>query len=281
LKLDSLGRVELMSALEERYQIEIDEAAFTSATTLRDIENLIDGEMKEQTAPYPYPKWTQRFPLTWIRAFLFYLIILPITHMMSRMRAEGSAHLDELSGPVLYVANHITLADHALVLAALPVRLRHRLAIAMEGERLREWLYPPEGTGAFTRLRWLAQYLLVTTFFHVFPLPKQSGFRRSFAYAGECIDRGDSVLVFPEGERAPRGEMQPAPFKSGIGLLAKELNVAVVPVKIHGLYELKRRKQYFAPPGLVRVVFGEPVKFDANAKPIEITHELERRINAL
>ncbi|MGH9959234.1 MAG: AMP-binding protein, partial [Pyrinomonadaceae bacterium] len=36
LKLDSLGRIELLSALEERYQIEIDEAAFTAATTLGD-----------------------------------------------------------------------------------------------------------------------------------------------------------------------------------------------------------------------------------------------------
>lgn len=281
LKLDSLGRVELMSALEERYQIEIDEAAFTAATTLRDIEKLIDGEIKEQVAPYPYPKWTRKFPLTWIRMALFYLVILPITRAMSRMRVSGSAHLDELTGPVLFVANHITLADHALVLAALPARLRRRLAIAMEGERLREWLYPPEDTSWLTRLRWLAQYVLVTTFFHVFPLPKQSGFRRSFAYAGECVERGDSVLVFPEGERAPRGEMQPGRFKSGIGLLAQELDIPVVPIRLHGLYELKRRRQYFAPPGMVRVVFGEPVKFDARSKPTEITQELERRIAAL
>lgn len=281
LKLDSLGRVELLSALEERYQIEIDEAAFTAATTLRDIEKLIDVGGETRTAPYPYPKWTRRFPITWIRVVLFYLIILPITHAMSRMSVAGRIHLDELASPVLFVANHVTLADHALVLAALPARLRHRLAIAMEGERLREWLYPPEETVWFTRLRWLAQYVLVTTFFHVFPLPKRSGFRRSFAYAGECIDRGDSVLVFPEGERAARGQEELSPFKSGIGLLAKELNVQVVPVKLKGLYELKRRKQYFASPGMVRVVFGEPVRFDARSEPTEIARELERRIAAL
>lgn len=281
LKLDSLGRVELLSALEERYQIEIDEAAFTAATNLHDIEKLIDAGGEARTAPYPYPKWTRRFPLTWIRAVLFYLIILPITYAMSRMRVGGRIHLDTLASPVLFVANHVTLADHALILAALPARLRHRLAIAMEGERLREWLYPPEETDCLTRLRWLAQYALVTTFFHVFPLPKQSGFRRSFAYAGECIDRGDSVLVFPEGERAARGQGELSPFKSGIGLLAKELNVQVVPVRLHGLYELKRRKQYFAPPGIVKVVFGEPMRFDARSEPTEIAQELQRRIAAL
>ncbi|MDQ3666803.1 MAG: AMP-binding protein [Acidobacteriota bacterium] len=284
LKLDSLGRIELLSALEERYQIEIDEAAFTAATTVDDVERIIRGEMEERVASYPYPKWTGRFPVTWIRALLFYALILPITRLMSRMRVEGIghlAHLDLLKEPALFVANHVTLGDHALILAALPRRLRHRTAIAMEGERLREWLHPPAGTSWFMRLRLLAQYLLVITFFHVFPLPRRSGFRRSFAYAAECVDRGESVLVFPEGKRAPRGQMHLSSFKPGIGLLAKELNVTVVPVKLHGLYELKRRRQYFASPGMVRVVFGEPIKFDARMKPAEIAEELKRRLAAL
>jgi long-chain acyl-CoA synthetase len=281
LKLDSLGRVELLSALEERYQVEIDEAAFTAATTLGDVERLIDGGTEDVSAPYPFPKWSRKFPLTWIRLLLFYALVLPITRVMSRMRVIGSAHLDNLTAPALFVANHVTLADHALVLAALPARLRHRLAIAMEGERLRDWLHPPEGTGWWMRLRLRAQYFLVTMFFNVFPLPRRSGFRRSFAYAGECVDRGESVLVFPEGGRAPRGQNGMSPFKSGIGLLAKNLDVAVVPVKLQGLYELKLRGQYFAPPGTVMVIFGEPVKFGADVKPTEIAEELERRVAAL
>jgi len=331
--LDSLGRIELLSALEERYQIEIDEAAFTAATTVEEIERIVRGEIQGTPAgkprgvqvrgsqhldrlphpilsspitlpevagsasrnpkfeirnpkfpggaPYPYPKWSRNFPLTWLRFVLFYTIILPITRVMSRMRVEGVQHLDHLTGPVLFVANHVTLADHALILAALPPRLRQRLAIAMEGERLRDWLHPPAGTSWFMRLRLLAQYVLVTTFFQVFPLPKQSGFRRSFAYAGECVDRGNSVLVFPEGERAPRGQMHMSPFRPGIGLLAKELNVPVVPVKLRGLYELKQRQQYFAPPGIVSVVFAEPLKFDPRLKPAAIAEELQRRLEAM
>ena len=281
LKLDSLGRVELLSALEDRYGIEIDEAVFTAATTVGDVEKIICGATDETVAPYPYPRWTRKFPLTWIRTLLFYTVILPITLVLSRMRVSGRANLEGLKEPVLFVANHVTLADHALILAALPARLRPRLAIAMEGERLRGWLHPSAGTGWFTRLRLLAQYVLVVTFFHVFPLPKRSGFRHSFAYAGECVDRGESVLVFPEGERAPRGQMRMGRFKSGIGLLAKGLNVAVVPVKLHGLYELKRRGQYFAGHGMVRVVFGRPIRFDTGREPAEIAEELARRVAAL
>lgn len=282
LKLDSLGRVELLSALEDRYQIEIDEAAFTAATTVDDVEKLVRGQTaQERATPYPYPAWSRAAPARWLRSILFYAIVLPITRVMSRMRVEGREHLEKLRCPVLFVANHVTLADHALILAALPPRLRHRLAIAMEGERLRDWLNPPEGTGRFTRWRLLAQYVLVTTFFYVFPLPKRSGFRRSFAYAGACVERGESVLVFPEGVRAPRGQMRMSPFKMGIGVLAGELGVPVVPVKLHGLYELKRRKQYFAPRGQVAVVFGEPVSFDAGVEASQIAAELERRIALL
>jgi long-chain acyl-CoA synthetase len=281
LKLDSLGRIELLSALEDRYEIELDEAAFTAATTVGDIERIVRGETQEQVIPYPFPNWPRRFPITWLRPVLFYALIFPITQLMSRMSVEGRKHLKSLNGPALFVANHVTLGDQAMVLVGLPFVFRHKLAIAMEGERLRDWLHPAATTSRLMRLRLLAQYLLVRTFFHVFPLPRRSGFRRSFAYAGECVDLGESVLVFPEGKRAPRGQMHMNEFKAGIGVLAKELNVPVVPVKLKGLYELKKRRQYFAKPGTVSVVFGEPVTFASELTAVEIAEELQHRVEQL
>ena len=280
--LDSLGRVELLSALEDRYQISLDEAAFTAATTIDDVQKLVRGEIHDQTvAPYPYPSWP-RWPIVkLIRLLLFYTIILPVTRVMTRLSIVGRENLNELKGPALFIANHVSLGDHALVLAALPFHRRHKLAIAMEGELLRMWLHPPAKTSLPLRLRWLAQYFLVNLFFHVFPLPKKSGFRRSFAYAGECIDRGISVLVFPEGKRAPRGQMHMGHFKPGIGVLAQALNVPVVPVRLEGLYELKRRKQYFADTGMVHVIFGEPMTFPSGTPPTTIAQDLEHLVAAL
>jgi len=276
LKLDSLGRVELLSALEDHYGVEIDEAAFTQASTLHDVERVLHGELEEQAAPYPYPKWSSRFPVTWIRTLLHHLVITPITLWMSRMTVEGREHLEGIRGPFLFFANHITYADHALILVALPERLRRRLGVAMEGEVLRDWLYPPPGTRWLTRLRWLAEYYLVITFFHVFPLPKRSGFRRAFAYAGERVDAGDSILIFPEGERRPRGVMDMGEFKTGAGLLAKRLDVPVIPVKLEGLYELRRDRVYFPAPGVVKVKFGAPVLFSPGMEPAEIAREMEQ-----
>ena len=149
----------------------------------------------------------------------------------------------------------------------------------MEGEILRDFRYPPEELPLLTRARWRVQYALIVTLFNVFPLPKQSGFRRSFAFAGESMDRGYSVLVFPEGKRTEDGQMNP--FMPGIGLLVANLHAPVVPVRIDGLFELKQRKQYLALPQQVSVTFGEPVRFAECEEPAQITRELERRVATL
>jgi long-chain acyl-CoA synthetase len=333
LKLDSLSRVELLGALEERYQIELDEAAFTAATTLGDVERLLresacvamrddatrnrvdenvidlgehedhdqllasnrsshvagvetsarDGATRardEMRARYPYPRWALRFPATWARLALRYLVVLPLVRVLSQLRVEGRERLDRLGdSPVLFVSNHITYIDHALILSALPARFARRLAIAMEGERLRDWRHARAGTNLFVRLIGLVKYFAVVLFFNVFPLPKQSGFRRSFAHAGEAADRGFNLLVFPEGKRTEDGRM--SPFLHGTGLLATELNVPVVPVKIVGLYELKSRgRRVLALPGEVTLKFGEPIKFDEK-QGAKIARELERRVASL
>src|SRR6266478_4329477 len=181
LKLDSLGRVEFLSALEDRYQIEIDEAAFTDATTLGDVEQIVRAGKHEDTTAYPYPRWQQRWPISWLRLALVYLIVLPATRIMGWPRIIGKEHMRNLRGPLVFVCNHVTMTDQALVLSALPARFKTRLAIAQDGELLREWLQPAPGTGLFTRLRYLLQYLSVVFFFNVFSMPQKSGFRRSFA----------------------------------------------------------------------------------------------------
>lgn len=302
LKLDSLGRVELLGALEDRFQIDIDEAAFTDATTLGDVLSLLRDGVPEgsgaavvgmnadsngatfagaavaagRIAPYPYPRWARRFPVQWIRNALLHLVVRPLVRVMCPMRVEGRGRLAGLGeSRALFVANHVTRADQALLMAALPASRASRLAVAMDGELLRDWRHPPKLASSLMRLRGLGQYALVVTFFNVFPLPKKSGFRRSFAFAGESVDEGFDLLVFPEGTRAREGRMNS--FMTGTGLLVQELGVPVVPVRLDGLYQLKREGRRRARRGEVMLTFGEPVWFK-DQEPTEIVKELERRV---
>jgi long-chain acyl-CoA synthetase len=279
LRLDSLGRLELLGALEDRYQIDIDETALTDATTVADLRRLVHKAARRGALEYPYPYWARKWPVTWIRFAVYYLLMLPAIWIMGRPRISGREHLRGLSGPVLLVSNHIVMVDQSLIQAALPARFRHRMAIAMDGEKLRGWRHPEVGTPFFRRLPGLIEYALVASLFNVFSLPLKSGFRRSFRYAGEAMDKGYSVLVFPEGERTKDGNI--GRVREGTGLLAAELGAPVVPLKIEGLFEMKAQGRYFARPGELRVKVGEPVRYATSEDPAFITRDLERRVSQL
>jgi long-chain acyl-CoA synthetase len=279
LKLDSLGRVELLSAIEDRYQLEIDEAAFTDATTLAEVETLIRAGGHEEKSPYPYPKWQRSWPLNWLRIVLLYGIVLPATRVMGSPGIRGKEHLRNVRGPLVFICNHVTMADHAFVLLALPRRFRTRMAIAMDGEQLREWRHPAAGTSVLTRVLLLLKYVSVVFFFNVFAMPQKSGFRRSFMFAGEAMDHGFSLMVFPEGRRTKHGALNP--FMPGTGLLIQKLDAPVVPMRINGLWELKVASRHFAWPGEVSVIIGQPVNYSPQQDPQAIAADLAERVRGL
>jgi long-chain acyl-CoA synthetase len=292
LNLSSLERVELMSVLEQRYNVELNETAFAEARTVGDVQKLL-GQPATRRTEYVYPRWAQREPVRWMRLAIYYLLVWPATQILAHPRIVGREKLRHLStagtgvpcpydGPVLVVSNHITRrADIGLIRAALPSRFRHRLAIAMGGESLQRMRHPPRDW--FLAKRWACQleYWLVIALFNVFPLPQLSGFRESFRYAGESVDRRYSVLVFPEGEvnDTETGEM--APFRSGIGILARELRVPIVPMRLDGVWKMKREHRRLARFGEIVVRIGDPITFPESAPPEDITKALESAVRSL
>jgi long-chain acyl-CoA synthetase len=278
LQLSSLDRVELMSALEDRYQVDLDETRFTSAKTVGELETLVRGSSPAKSG-FVFPRWAQRWPLTWIRTFFYYLLTWPATHLMAHPRVLGRENLRDVKGPVIVISNHLIYLDVGFVLAALPRRLRRRLAVAMGGERLAEMRLPPREL--FFAKRWLQRlnYFLVVSLFNVFPLPKKSGIRESFRFAGELADRGWNILIFPEGDLTPDGKLQA--FRAGIGLLASDLKIPVVPMRIDGAYEIREARSLFNRPGRVCVYIGKPVEFPAGSDPQEITKVLQKCVAEL
>jgi long-chain acyl-CoA synthetase len=280
LNLSSLDRVELMSAIENRYQVELSDREFSQAATVADLEELLKKSAPEARQPnYPYARWAQRWPITWMRTLAFQLITLPYIMIMGRPLITGRERLKAFRGPALIVSNHISQIDIGYIMAALPFSMRKRLAAAMQGEMLRDMRYPPP-TRPFLR-RWLDRldYVLVSAFFNVFSLPQRAKYRESFRFAGELADKGYNVLIFPEGRRTETGEM--SPFRSGIGLLATHLNLPVIPMRIDGLFPLKAAKKHYAAPGTIQVRIGEPLRFDSGADAEEIARKLQKIVAEL
>jgi len=276
--LSSLERVDLMSAIEDRFQVELNESKFTSAMTIADLEQMVQTPSVERS-DFSYPRWVQRWPVTWIRRCVYYALTWPATYLLSMPRIRGRKRLRGINGPVLVICNHVTYLDAGFVLAALPHRLRN-LAIAMEGERVQRMRRPPMDWSWMMRLIFRAGYWLMTPLFHAFPLPQRGGFRESFRFAGDAAGKGYSVLVFPEGMRTPDGNLHP--FRAGIGLLASGLQLPVVPMRIHGLWEIKKSgRRGIAPWGKIRVSIGDPIRLPRDADPAEITQILEGVVRSL
>ena len=287
--LSSLDRIELLSSLEQQYHVEINEEEFSQAKSAEDLRELVARsttrgveEGSVASPRYRYPRWTQLPPVRWLRLLVYYLLVWPATQILAHPRVQGREHLRGVEGPVIVVSNHITRrADIGLILAALPARFRHRLATAMGGETLLLMGKPPRNW-VFLK-RWIYQlgYWLLTLLFNVFPLPQFSGFRQSFRFAGESVERGYSLLIFPEGQVNNSNDGRMAPFQSGIGLLAENLQLPVVPMRLDGLWQMKRERRRLAHLGEINVRIGKPVKFPNGTPPGQMARELESIVRDL
>ncbi|MGH9861317.1 MAG: phosphopantetheine-binding protein, partial [Candidatus Acidiferrales bacterium] len=183
LNLSSLERVELMGAIEDRYQVELNEAKFAAATTVGELEAMLRQPAEERTQ-FHYPRWAQAAWLVPIRFLAYYLLAWPSTVLLAHPRVRGRERVRNARPPVIIICNHVTYVDIGFVLFALPSHLRRRLAVAMEGERVAAMRNPPRERGLVMGLLERSGYWLMTALFGVFPLPARAGFRRSFAFIG-------------------------------------------------------------------------------------------------
>jgi long-chain acyl-CoA synthetase len=278
LGLSSLDRVELISALEDRYQVDLSETRFSAASTVGDVEKMLRGEARPRVE-YHYPGWVLRWPVTWVRWLAQYSLMMPAVMVLGWPRIEGRETLRGQRGPLLVVCNHIDDIDVAFVETALPPRLRNRIATATGGEALEKLRSPAGGRSFVGKIYDRLQWVLGVSLLNLFPLPREAGFRQSFAYAGRAVDRGYSVLVFPEGRHTLDGKMNP--FRAGIGLLAKNLDVPVLPMRIVGLFEVKQAGRKFAHPGEIGVRIGRPMRFAVDSDPAEIARALQSAVESL
>jgi long-chain acyl-CoA synthetase len=286
--LSSLDRVELLSALEHRYNIEINESDFSKAKSVADLEKLIAQPTTETTATqdraaaYHYPRWTQRESIRLARLMIYYALVWPATQLLAHPRIVGRENLQSLKGPTIIVSNHITRrADIGVILAALPGRFRHRLATAMGGESLQRMRTPPREWVSVKRWAYQLGYVLLSALFNVFPLPQFSDFRQSFRFAGESADRGYSVLIFPEGEVNNSTDGRMAPFQSGIGLLAQNLALPIIPMRLDGIWQMKKEHRRLAHRNEITVHIGAPITFSPGTRADEIARQLESAVQSL
>lgn len=285
--LDSLGRVELQSALETRFGISIADGDFQKVQTVGELRELLKGSSSAErpvaaVAPHRdlhiYPRWPWTPVAKAVRIVFLEGIAMPLVALLAAPRVKRDA-AHEPDVPLLIVANHVTLYDVPILLYGLGRRMRRRVAVAMAGEMLLDWRHARGQGNWFLNLIAPAGYYLLTALFNVFPLPQSGDFRASFAHAARAMDRGFHVLVFPEGRRTPDGQMHA--FQRGSGLLWKELQCAALPVYMGGLWEAKSGRRGWFRSGGVCTHAGATIALPLEADPQAATALLEERVRSL
>ena len=260
LGLSSLERIDLLAGLESRYGIELEEADFSEATTVAELDAQVGAARKRlpsvgraegvqignRLSP---PRWSRYLPVRAARSVLQTVLIYPLLRCFVRLSVEGVENLASLPGPVLFASNHASHFDTPIIVTSLPRRWRPRIAPAVRLEYFQDERHP------FVRG---LEYFLVSLAFNTYPLPQQLGrVRESLRYTGDLVSSGYCPLVFPEGKRTEDGAL--GTLQSGVGFMAVRLQIPVVPLHLAGTFEALPPGAAWPHPGPVRLKIGPPV----------------------
>ena len=263
LGLDSLGLVELLSVIEAELGIFIDESLLAGDTTVAQLEELVVG----QTEPVAGPE-LNRLPLSQparlLRRAFHSVFVFPSLKVLTRPKVEGLENLEDVQGPVVFTANHSSHLDSVAVLYSLPSRLRRKTAVAAA----EDYFFRRRILGAFT-----------AAVINGFPFAREGGIRPSLQRCANLLDDGWSVLIFPEGTRSTTGQL--GEFKSGTGLLAVEMGVPVVPIRLKGLHQVLPKGRAIPRPSKIEVHIGKPMYFPRGTCYSQAAGKIQKAVSEL
>jgi 1-acyl-sn-glycerol-3-phosphate acyltransferase len=145
------------------------------------------------------------------------------------------------TGAAILAPNHFSFLDHFFV----GLLLRRRLLYMSKSQLF-----------TFPLTLWLAAV-------SAFPIRRGQRDEDAFATARAALARGDVLIMYAEGGRARPGELGSA--KPGVGRLALETGVTVVPVAIEGTQRLGQIRRLRFPRVTVR--YGAPIRFERVEAP--------------
>jgi long-chain acyl-CoA synthetase len=267
LGIDSLGRVELVIALEQALNIRIPNELMTKVFTVKELilelEKLIPGK-GVQKGPFLQAKsqtlWNEILNekpaqdmmkkinltpnrLTILGMLLFAEILRLVFKVIWGLKVAGIENIQGMKKCILCV-NHSSYLDAFIVEASMPGRLRKGLFFV----GFRAYFEQP-------LIRNIVKYI------RVIPIDPGMHFVEAMQASAYVLKNDKIVCIFPEGQRTIDGEVKE--FKKGVGILARELNIPLVPVLITGSYESWPRTKPLPGRHPIKITFGRPFDFGA------------------
>ena len=269
LGLDSMERVELLTALEQQVGADIPDAELQRLYTVRELaESLVEHARDGGGATAPaswatmlapeaadhdvFREWLQ--PHWLVPGLLF--VALKLVRLLLRpgvkVTIEGVQHFPA-TGPYLICPNHQSYLDPFFVMAALPYRLARQMFFVGASEYFETSV-----------TRWLARQV------NLVPVDPDAALVSAMQAGAAGLREGRILVLFPEGERAIDGTVRN--FKKGAAILGQHVPTRLVPVALTGVYEIWPRNRPLnwraLLPGagtVVRLRVGPPVAPDSGS----------------
>jgi long-chain acyl-CoA synthetase len=300
LGLDSMERVELLTELEQTFAVRVPSEQAHEIFTVQQLIDAVrptqprEGVHVEATASLRSPEpgtsrsigddsWAillRDLPaehdasLNWllrrrpVMGPLTFLIARLVRLLMGRANVSGLEHLPR-QGPYLICPNHQSFIDPICLNAVLP----YRTFVNQFFVGAVEYFKSP-----FTR--WVARAI------NLVPVDPDSNLVPAMQAGAFGLRHGKILMLFPEGERSIDGTVKR--FKKGATILARHLRVPIVPVALHGVYEIWPRNRRFNWSALlpwsghrITIQFGEPMVFGEDEGYTEAALRLRDRVAAM
>ncbi len=259
LGLDSLARVELVVSIEKTFGISLPDAfgsgVFTVKDTVQKLKELLASGMvagsrsvkmswADILAQDPSEELKTSLELrsgALCRAgqFLLLSLVKLIFILYGRLSVHGKENLPR-KGPFIMSPNHLSLADAPVLISRLPWSTASQMF----------FLGTTDFFGGPVTTK-------IARMIHVIPVDMETRLSSAMQLSAYVLRQSRILCVFPEGGRSRDGSIKE--FKKGVGIIAKELNMPIVPVAIRGTYEMLPAGRRFPRPAKLDIFIGKPI----------------------
>lgn len=286
LGLDSLQRIELVVALEKAFSLKLPETFASEVQTVGELVSRIKEFRTQEVSGVERPLWEDIFSaeitdeekgriglrqgrIEEATGFIMLKWLKTILRLFFRLRVGGIDNLPAV--PFIIAPNHCSNMDGFVVGASVPYAVFRNLYF--------------QGFQKYFRGRLRSLFARLA---HVIPIDPETYLTKALQLSSYVLKNNRSLCIFPEGGRSIDGNLME--FKKGIGILATEHNIPVVPALLEGTFEALPRGAVWPKITRIRITFGRPLypaEIDFSKKPETIdkyryfANEVRERVRRL